>query len=295
MPSSLISLGANLGNVQEAMQAARRLLVDSFGQHNVRVSNIYRTPPVGGPSGQGDFLNAVAAIETDLSVWDVWESIKKIETTLGRQRQLRWEARRIDIDLLLYGDSRVWTPHLKVPHPRMCMRTFVIKPALDVAPNWVETITGWTISQLAEHLHSCQNEKAIIRVLAESKGHLAQLRDAFDTTEAPSTTIQWGIGDPRKESIDWIEDGQIERNQTFVALTIAAVRSPDPDTVLWEDFSSPWVRWMGLASSSTSPNIARTQWTGPRYLLPIDNLQWAVHEILSAREAMRCEIERLAL
>jgi 2-amino-4-hydroxy-6-hydroxymethyldihydropteridine diphosphokinase len=66
MPSSLISLGANLGNVQEAMHAARRMLADSFGQQNVRISHIYRTPPVGGPAGQSDFLNAVAAIETGM-------------------------------------------------------------------------------------------------------------------------------------------------------------------------------------------------------------------------------------
>ena len=75
MPRTLISLGANLGNVRETMQAAKRLLSDSFGSSNLVLSQLVRTPPVGGPDGQGDFLNAVAAIQTDRSVWEVWETI----------------------------------------------------------------------------------------------------------------------------------------------------------------------------------------------------------------------------
>jgi 2-amino-4-hydroxy-6-hydroxymethyldihydropteridine diphosphokinase len=116
MPNTLISLGANLGETRESMQAAKRMLDQAFGSSHVRYSSLYRTPPVGGPTGQSDFLNAVVAVNTGLSVWKVWETIKRIETTLGRQRLQRWEARRIDIDLILYGQDRLWTPHLKVPH-----------------------------------------------------------------------------------------------------------------------------------------------------------------------------------
>jgi 2-amino-4-hydroxy-6-hydroxymethyldihydropteridine diphosphokinase len=77
MPSSLISLGANLGNTLETMRAASRLLKETFVTSEIRLSSILKTPPVGGPSGQGDFLNAIARIDHSLNVWEVWERIKQ--------------------------------------------------------------------------------------------------------------------------------------------------------------------------------------------------------------------------
>ena len=282
MPRTLISLGANLGNVRESMQAAKRLLEDAFGSPNLLVSHLYRTPPVGGPDGQSDFLNAVAAIQTDRSVWEVWETIKRIESALGRQRQLRWEARRIDIDLLLYDQQRIWTPHLKIPHPRMCMRTFVVFPANEIVPEWIEPVTGWSISKLNDHLKCSINHESAIRVICEDEVQLTRLQHAFLATSGhDQVNLDWKAANPQQ-----LFDGDAVHN-----LTIAAVASPDPTTVLWEDCSKPWVHALNLASSNSMNTSEIRCIRGLRYLMPADDAKWAVHEIISADQAMRCWVE----
>jgi 2-amino-4-hydroxy-6-hydroxymethyldihydropteridine diphosphokinase len=281
MPRTLISLGANLGNVRESMQAAKRLLADSFGASNLWLSQLYRTPPVGGPGGQGDFLNAVASIETDRSIWEVWEIIKSIESTLGRQRQLRWEARRIDVDLLLYDQQRIWTPHLKVPHPRMCMRTFVILPAFEIVPDWIEPVTGWSISRLKDHLQQSFTSDTWIRVVCQDEQQLSRLQTTFASMpNRDELKLAWGTSKP-EELVQ--EDSP--------KLTIAAVASPDPTTVLWEDCSKPWVHALNMQTSVRVDANEKRCIEGPRYLMPADDTKWAVHEILSADQAMRCKLE----
>ena len=281
MPRTLISLGANLGNVRESMLAAKRMLADSFGSANLILSQLYRTPAVGGPDGQGDFLNAVVAIQTDRSVWEVWETIKAIEFTLGRQRQLRWEARRIDVDLLLYDQQRIWTPHLKIPHPRMCMRTFVVLPAFEIVPDWIEPVTGWSISKLKHHLQVSLNDNSMIRVICQEEEQKSRLKREFDlTTDHEQTQWVWDIANPYQLN-DLIS----------YKLTIAAVASPDPTTVLWEDCSKPWVRAFNMGTSiSVDPSELRLI-DGPRYVMPADDPKWAVHEIIAADQAMRCGLE----
>ena len=281
MPRTLISLGANLGNVRESMLAAKRMLADSFGSANLILSQLYRTPAVGGPDGQGDFLNAVVAIQTDRSVWEVWETIKAIEFTLGRQRQLRWEARRIDVDLLLYDQQRIWTPHLKIPHPRMCMRTFVVLPAFEIVPDWIEPVTGWSISKLKHHLQVSLNDNSMIRVICQEEEQKSRLKREFDlTTDHEQTQWVWDIANPYQLN-DLIS----------YKLTIAAVASPDPTTVLWEDCSKPWVRAFNMGTSiSVDPSELRCI-DGPRYVMPADDPKWAVHEIIAADQAMRCGLE----
>ncbi len=281
MPRTLISLGANLGNVRESMLAAKRLLADSFGSANLLLSQLYRTPPVGGPDGQDDFLNAVVAIQTDRSVWEVWETIKAIEFTLGRQRQLRWEARRIDVDLLLYDQQRIWTPHLKIPHPRMCMRTFVVLPAFEIVPEWIEPVTGWSISKLKDHLKVSLNDNSLIRVLCEEEEQKSRLKQEFGLAAGhEQTQLVLDIANPR----------QLDDLISY-KLTIAAVASPDPTTVLWEDCSKPWVHAFNMETSiSVDPSELRCI-DGPRYVMPADDAKWAVHEIIAADQAMRCGLE----
>ena len=281
MPRTLISLGANLGNVRESMHAAKRLLDDTFGSTNIALSQLYRTPPIGGPDGQGDFLNAVAAIETDRSVWEVWEIIKGIESNLGRQRQLRWEARRIDIDLLLYDQHRIWTPHLKIPHPRMCMRTFVLIPACEIVPNWIEPVTLWSVAKLQEHLRLSAMNHTPIRVLCQDATHLSSLKNEFERSAGrEQIEVLWEIGNPRQ-----LSHGAPHK------LTIAAVASPDPTTILWEDCSKPWVAAFNMESTSASDADEADRVQGPRYLMPLDDVKWAVHEIFAAHHAMRCALE----
>lgn len=295
MQASLISLGANLGNVRETMHAAKRLLQDTFGARNLTFSHLYKTPPVGGPAGQQEFLNAVAEVRSDRSVWEIWDSIKQVETSLGRQRLLRWEARRIDIDLLLVGQERIWTPHLKVPHPRMCMRSFVLKPAIEIAPLWVDPVTNWSLSQLNTHLDNSRDDGSVIRVLCENSDQLDLLRGAFHRThESDRTRVAWEVGRPQQMPLsgtDPISIANTDESKLKSKLTVATVASPDPMTVLWEDFSAPWAQWLNL-SAPTGMLPTRCPFTGPRYLMPTNDLQWAVHEIMAANQAMHSWIEK---
>ena len=293
MAGTLVSLGANLGNVHESMRAAKRLLEDSFGSQHLSFSHLYRTAPVGGPDGQGDFLNAVAAIQTQRSVWDVWDTIKQIETNLGRLRQVRWEARRIDIDLLLYDQQRIWTPHLKIPHPRMCMRTFVLKPALEIVPEWIDPVTNWSISKLNEHLDGSRAVDSIFRVICDSPLQARLLNKEFDrTTGGNQLKVQWDVAVPLVDPHVRFKFNKPESMPDMnCKLTIAAVASPDPMTVLWEDFSAPWAEWLNLDSRKSSAEFIPQNVVGPRYLMPANDSRWAIHEIMAAKQAMQCPCE----
>lgn len=273
---TLISLGANLGNVAETMHHAKCLLHEAFPSSRLLFSHLYRTPPVGGPSGQSDFLNAVVALESRFDVWHIWEKVKSIEMSLGRQRFHRWEARRIDIDVLLHEDQRIWTPHFKVPHPRMCMRSFILKPSVEIASNWIDPVTGWSIAQLSDHLDSQGNLLVITPTVAQGD----QLRSAI-TDPALLKSIQWlelSLAEARSF---------FEQREVAPKLLIAAVSTPDPESILWEDFSRDWARLLGMESSSNRLRGLR----GPRYLLPGDNPIWAAHEVMAAYQAMRCRVE----
>ncbi|MCU0709892.1 MAG: 2-amino-4-hydroxy-6-hydroxymethyldihydropteridine diphosphokinase [Pirellula sp.] len=283
MARLLISLGANLGNTYETMVAASKLLIDAFGKSSTYFSRLYRTPPVGGPTGQSDFLNAVARIETSLNCWEVWDVIKRIERDLGRQRQQRWEARRIDMDILLHGDARIWTPHLKIPHPRMCMRSFVIIPALDVAGEAIDPVTQWTVERLFQNL--CDASLRTTLVCSNIAHTLEDLRTGFkglgEQSKVP--TLRFAICD-RPENLK----SDVRFAQGEIALTIVCVRTPDPESVQWEDYSYPWAQALGFTPSSEGFPLE-----GPRYLLPANDIPWAVHEIDASRMAMTCDVQPL--
>lgn len=98
------------------------------------VSSFYLTAPVGFQD-QPDFVNAVAAIETDLSPKELLDVVLKIEREMGRVRNFKWGPRIIDIDILLYNNVRANTDELVIPHPRMTERAFVMAPLAEIAPD----------------------------------------------------------------------------------------------------------------------------------------------------------------
>ena len=126
-----IGIGANLGdaaaNVDDAIARLKKL-PGSF----LRCSGKYRTAPV--DSSGDDYVNAVACIDTPLSAPDLLSSLHEIELAHGRERPYRNAPRTLDLDILLYGDDVIDLPSLRVPHPRMQERAFVIVPLLEVAP-----------------------------------------------------------------------------------------------------------------------------------------------------------------
>lgn len=152
MPTILIALGANLGDLGETLtQAVDQLASDPEFTLEAR-SELLITKPVGGPSGQPDYLNSAAKFSTSLSPEQVHQKLIDIEQSHGRVRIQRWGARKLDIDLLLYDQQIIETPQLTIPHPRMSFRRFVMQPAAEVAAEMLHPELDTTIGQLWEHL-----------------------------------------------------------------------------------------------------------------------------------------------
>lgn len=127
-----IGLGANLGERAAALRQAVQALAALPGTQVLRASSLYRSVPVdaGGP----DYLNAVVEIATRLDAHALLAALQTIENGAGRERPYRNAPRTLDLDILLYGDERIATPQLTVPHPRLHERAFVLLPLAELAP-----------------------------------------------------------------------------------------------------------------------------------------------------------------
>ena len=142
MTRAYLALGSNLGERLAHLQAAVDGLANTAGVQVVAVSRVYETAPVGGPP-QDPYLNAVVAIETDMSPHVLLEVAQQLERDARRVRGERFGPRTLDVDVLLYDDLRVDDPDLTVPHPRMWERGFVLAPLRDVAPHLVDAGVSW--------------------------------------------------------------------------------------------------------------------------------------------------------
>jgi 2-amino-4-hydroxy-6-hydroxymethyldihydropteridine diphosphokinase len=136
------------------MQRALDLAQQEQGIRVVRASAIYETAPQG-KLNQSDFLNGVLEVETSLSPQSLLAALLGIERSMGRVRNRRWGPRVIDLDVLLFGDARIDEPNLKVPHPHMYERAFVVAPLADLAPDR-HAPSGESLSELAAALSASQ-------------------------------------------------------------------------------------------------------------------------------------------
>ena len=143
-----IALGSNLGDSRQILTDALAKLDTREGISLEKVSSFYQTAPVGPP--QPDFYNACAILRTTLSPEALLRQMLSIEVEFGRVRRERWGPRLLDLDLLMYGDLVLTMPNLQIPHPRMHERAFVLVPFGEVAPNWIDPISGKRIAELAD-------------------------------------------------------------------------------------------------------------------------------------------------
>ena len=130
--TAFIALGANLGDARAAVLQALDALSALAETRLIARSRLYRTAPheASGP----DFINAVARIETRLSAPALLDALQAVERAAGRERPYPNAPRTLDLDILLYGDARIDSPRLSVPHPRMQGRAFVLHPLAELSP-----------------------------------------------------------------------------------------------------------------------------------------------------------------
>lgn len=153
-----IGLGSNLAEPTAQITTAFDLLAAMPGSRLISRSSLYRSAALGDLE-QPEFVNAVAAILTQLGPEPLLSELHRIEDQRGRTRELHWGPRTLDLDLLLYASTIIDTDTLKVPHPGIAERNFVLLPLREVAP-------GLTIPRLGpiQHIEVNHHEPAILRI-----------------------------------------------------------------------------------------------------------------------------------
>ncbi len=146
-----IALGSNLGDRSANVSQALEMLGGADGVSVLAVSDTIETKPLSNPV-QDNYINAVAKIATSLPAERLHRAMLSIEDSLGRLRTGKWLPRPMDLDLLLYGDQVIETDDLTVPHRQMHLRSFVLIPMSQIAPDVVHPVLGRSISDLAGRL-----------------------------------------------------------------------------------------------------------------------------------------------
>lgn len=134
MSRAFLGLGSNLGDRHHFLRDA----VNSLGASVVAESDVYETDPIGGPAGQGPFLNLVVELETDLAPKELLAVCQRLESAAERVRAVRWGPRTLDVDVLWIDGVTSDDPELTIPHPRMYLRRFVLAPLAELAPELVD-------------------------------------------------------------------------------------------------------------------------------------------------------------
>lgn len=145
--TAFVALGSNLGDREANLHRALELL-EQYGVDIIKVSSFIETEPYG-VTDQPRFLNGVCQLRTDLKPLALLRLLLAVEKEMGRVRLRHWGERNIDLDLLLYEDVRMDTEELRLPHPDMTNRDFVMLPLAEIAPHLLHPLLNKTMAELA--------------------------------------------------------------------------------------------------------------------------------------------------
>lgn len=239
MPTlAYIALGSNLGD--RAGYLARA--IDRLGQEPgivvKKVSSHWETTPVGGPAGQGAYLNAAATLETDLSPQALLKVLLQVEAEQERVRTDRFGPRTLDLDLLLYGELVVRDQNLTVPHPRMHERSFMLGPLAEIAPEAVHPVFQRSIAQLLAVLghRPLLGKRALVTGASSGIGRAIAIALAEQGADVIVHARQ------SKQALE--ETAQVIRSQGRFAHTVLADLSDQNECLKLA--SESWEHWHGL-------------------------------------------------
>jgi 2-amino-4-hydroxy-6-hydroxymethyldihydropteridine diphosphokinase len=159
--SAFLGLGGNLGDPLAAFRRTRQRLNEHPAIEDCRSSPLYQTPPIGGPPGQADYLNAVLMLKTSLDAFELLSLCLSLEEAEGRERKERWGARTLDIDLLLFEEQQINHKNLEIPHPRLMDRQFVLLPLVALAPELEHPVSGLSMQSQLDRLPIIETIKIV--------------------------------------------------------------------------------------------------------------------------------------
>jgi 2-amino-4-hydroxy-6-hydroxymethyldihydropteridine diphosphokinase len=149
--TAFIGIGSNRGNRKENCETAVKIIAAHKNTAIIKKSSLYETEAWGEES-QDNFINYVAEIKTGKNVFDFFSLLQQTENKIGKQKEGFWGPRNIDIDLLFFGQEIINEPELKVPHPFLHLRRFVIEPLSEIAPDFIHPIINQSIKVLLKNL-----------------------------------------------------------------------------------------------------------------------------------------------
>lgn len=252
MARCLIGCGSNLGKRREQLDLALDLLRFMPGVELVAVSRYLETRPIGGPAGQGGYLNGACLIDTDLPPHDLLGALMAVESTLERRRDERWGERTVDLDLLLYGDLVVSSPDLTLPHPRMATRRFVLEPSAEIAAELPYPPGGCTVRELLDNISVPNPLVAVVGVpgsgatevaMAVADATLARLVRA--SVALPVAETEWRLGDAR-EAMTSTASQWLAVAESWQRPLAADQWHDDPHGTI----TDYWLDWMPIAASA---------------------------------------------
>ncbi|MEM8619771.1 MAG: 2-amino-4-hydroxy-6-hydroxymethyldihydropteridine diphosphokinase [Actinomycetota bacterium] len=146
--AALVALGSNVGDRLAHLRRAVAAIDALDGTRVEQVSALYQSAPVGGPDGQGPFLNGALSATTVQAASELLAALHAIEASHDRERVVHWGPRTLDLDLIEYGNTLSDDSALLLPHPRAHERRFVLVPICDVAASWRHARLGSTMADL---------------------------------------------------------------------------------------------------------------------------------------------------
>ena len=146
-----IGIGSNIGDRESYIETSLKRIQEYPGVDIADTSSLYETAPVG-VTEQAAFLNMVALLETEMNAFQLLEILQGIEQSLGRERDIRWGPRTIDLDILLYNHENIVAEGLVIPHPRLLERGFVIIPLHELSPDASIPTTNKRIDSYLDHI-----------------------------------------------------------------------------------------------------------------------------------------------